>query len=258
MTIRLAIVVPLAFSLNASDKLTPADRVEIIRGLTAEYGTVKMSLPRSKKPLPFFANGTWDKQKWADAGRENGPAARTGDLVKITKVDIHSDNIELEINGGFKTGPKWHERVQVGMGTRTAPVSQGSMATAGTIVALHFDGKVPPIEVKEIKKLLAPVLDFEKRSATENYLDSLPAPVQSAIKDKRAVEGMDKDQVLLSLGKPRHKQRETKDGVELEDWIYGQPPGKIVFVTFNGNKVVKVKEAYAALGGSTAEPLPPR
>jgi len=52
--------------------------------------------------------------------------------------------------------------------------------------------------------------------------------------------------------------RETKDGVETEDWIYGVPPGKIVFVTFNGNKVIKVKETYAGLG-TQAPPLePPR
>jgi hypothetical protein len=36
--------------------------------------------------------------------------------------------------------------------------------------------------------------------------------------------------------------------VDLEDWVYGTPPGKIVFVTFNGEKVVKVKEDYAGLG----------
>ena len=72
------------------------------------------------------------------------------------------------------------------------------------------------------------------------------------------IEGMDKEQVMLAVGRPRNKQRETKDGVELEDWIYGQPPGKITFVTFSGNKVIKVKDAYAGLGGSTAEPLPPR
>jgi hypothetical protein len=54
--------------------------------------------------------------------------------------------------------------------------------------------------------------------------------------------------VVLALGLPVRKIRETKDGVELEDWIYGAPPGKITFVTFDGNKVVKVKEAYAGLG----------
>jgi hypothetical protein len=76
--------------------------------------------------------------------------------------------------------------------------------------------------------------------------------VQKAITEKRALEGMNHDQVLLALGHPRQKYRETKDGVDLEDWIYGEAPGKVTFVTFSGNKVVKVKEQYAGLGIQTA------
>jgi hypothetical protein len=54
------------------------------------------------------------------------------------------------------------------------------------------------------------------------------------------------------MGHPTHKSRETKDGLETEDWVYGTPPGKITFVTFNGNKVIKVKEAFAGLGSEAA------
>jgi hypothetical protein len=96
--------------------------------------------------------------------------------------------------------------------------------------------------------MLAPVLDFEKHSATILYADALPPEVQTAIRAKKAIEGMDRDEVLLAMGRPNHKSREVKDGIELEDWVFGQPPGKIVFVTFNGSKVIKVKEEYAGLG----------
>jgi hypothetical protein len=251
------ILIPLAPLFADKRKLTPEDRLEIVRGLTAEYATAKMAIPRSKKPLPFNIDGTWDRAKWKEAGEEFGPAAKVGDIVQVTKVEVHGDRIELELNGGFRTGPKWHQRIQVGMGNRTTPISQASQPTAGTLIALQFPDGVPPMEIKEYKKLLAPLLDFEKRSATEDYLESLPPPIKAAIKEKRAIEGMDRDQVLMALGRPRHKQRETKDGIELEDWIYGQPPGKITFVTFAGAKVSRVKEAYAGLGGSTAEPLKP-
>ena len=60
------------------------------------------------------------------------------------------------------------------------------------------------------------------------------------------------------MGRPAHKSRETKDGVDYEDWVYGQAPGKITFVTFKGDKVVKVKEAYAGLGTQVQNPQPPR
>jgi hypothetical protein len=84
-------------------------------------------------------------------------------------------------------------------------------------------------------------------------MDTLPAPVKQAITDKKAIEGMDRDQVLLAMGMPRRKVRETKDGIDTEDWIYGEPPGRITFVTFTGAKVSKVRESYAGLGGSTVQ-----
>lgn len=243
----------------AADKLTDEDRIEIIRGLTAEYATAKVSLPRSKKPLPFENNGSYDKAAWAEAGKEMGPAARIGDLVQVTKVTIENDKIVFEINNGMKGKKHWYDRVEVGMGGSTRPINgdQNTASPTGTYIALKFDERVPVVKSSEIKKMLAPILDFEKHSATEQYVETLPEPVKQAIAAKKVIVGMDRDQVLLAMGRPVRKMRETKDGVELEDWIYGQPPGKMTFVTFAGEKVSKVKEAYAGLGGSTVDAATP-
>jgi len=243
----------------AADKLTDEDRIEIIRGLTAEYATARVALPRSKKPLQFESKGTYDKASWAEATREFGPAARVGDLVQITKVTIENDKILLEINNGSKRKGGWLDHVQIGMGGSTQPVNtnQNTAAPGGTYIEVVFDQRVPVVKASEIKKMLAPILDFEKHSATEQYMETLPEPVKQAIAAKRVIEGMDRDQVLMAVGRPVRKSRETKDGVDLEDWVYGQPPGKITFVTFQGAKVVKVKESYAGLGGSVAEPTTP-
>lgn len=241
------------FPLAGAGKLTFEDRVELTRGLTAEYATVKQFLPRSKKPLPFEATGAWDKKKWEAIGKEYGPAARVGDLVQITKLSIEDDKLVLEINGGFKGGRKWYEGVQIGMGTHTTPIATGnSNAPGGTTIEVLFHKRLEPMKAADVKKMLAPVLDFEKRTATELYADTLKPEVRQAIAEKKVLEGMDRDQVLLAMGRPEHKSRETKDGMELEDWVYGKPPGRIVFVTFNGNKVIKVKEAYAGLGAEVA------
>jgi hypothetical protein len=242
----------------AGDKLTFDDRVEITRGLTAEYATVKLLLPRSKKPLEFEATGTYDKEKWGEIAKESGPAARSGDLVQVTKVDIEDDRLVLQINGGYKGGRKWYQGIQVGMGTsgNTYPVSTNtdSNAPGGTSIAVLFRKPMEPIKATAVKKMLAPVLDFERRSVTEIYTETLPPEVQKAIKEKRVTVGMLRDQVVLSMGRPAHKSRETKEGVELEDWVYGRAPGKITFVTFNGEKVSAVKESYAGLGAEVADP----
>ncbi|MGE5644731.1 MAG: hypothetical protein ACM336_02955 [Acidobacteriota bacterium] len=234
-----------------SGKLTDEQRVELIRGLTAEYATAKIGLPRSKKTLGVDTEGKYDKAAWDEAARQYGPAARTGDLVQISRIEIEDDKIVFQINGGFNSGRgKWYQRIQVGMGSQTAPISQPGQSNApgGTSLALMFNKPVPALTAAEIKKMLLPVLDFEKRSATETYVESLPPEIKEAVKEKRAVEGMDHDQVLLALGRPVRKVREMKDGEEEEDWIYGAAPGKITFVTFRANKVVRVKETYAGLG----------
>jgi hypothetical protein len=243
---------------GAASKLTMDDRVELMRGLMAEYATVKELLPRSKKPLAFESSGTYDKKAWAQIAKESGPAARVGDLVQITKVDIQEDKIVLQINGGTKGGRHWYDNVQIGMGG-TAPVSNSdSNAASGTSIEILFHKPMEPVKAAEIKKMLAVVLDFDPHSATELYAEQLPPEIKKAIQEKRVTEGMDREQVILALGRPDHKSRETKDGMELEDWVFGHPPGKIVFVTFNGEHVIKVKEAYAGLGSEVADQPVPR
>jgi hypothetical protein len=244
---------------SAPDKLTLEDRIEISRGLTAEYATSKVVIPRSKKALVFNSDGTWDKSAWLDANKQFGPAARVGDLIQITRLEIVGDKIVFEINHGPKGSKHWYDRVEVGMGNNTGPVTQGdSNAPSGTSIALHFDKQVPPLKASEIKKMLAPILDFDKHSATENYVEALPPEIKQAIEEKKAIENMDREQVMLALGRPRSKTRETKDGYDQEDWIYGEPPGKITFVTFRGNKVYKVRDNYAGMGGSTAPKVNPQ
>jgi hypothetical protein len=237
--------------------------MEIERGLTAEFATARVILPHSKKALAIQSDGSYDHADWDEALRDNGPAARVGDEVQITRVVIEKSKILLEINGGTKSG-HWYDHVQIGGGMgnpSTNPVStnQNGQPVNGSHVVLEFPGSVPSIKTDEIRHILSPIFDFEKHSATRQYVETLSEPLKKAIKEQRAIEGMDRDQVLLSLGKPRSKSRETnREGDETEDWVYGDPPGKVTFVRFNeAGKVVKVEESYANIGGTTAPPLPP-
>jgi hypothetical protein len=96
----------------------------------------------------------------------------------------------------------------------------------------------------DVKHDLSGLLDFSKQhSATVNWVETLPPQFQQAIKDHTAIVGMDRDMVIAALGRPDHKVRERDpNGDETEDWIYGTPPAKTVFVTFSGDKVIRVKE----------------
>lgn len=244
------LLAPLA---GAADKLTEKERIELLRGLSSEYANAKVLLPRSKKSLEFDAQaGTFDKKAWLEIAKESGPAARTGDLVQVTKIDIAEDHIVLQINGGFNGGRKWYQGVQVSGGPGVTPVpiaNSDTNAPGGTSIVVLFHKSLAGTNSADIKKLLAPVLDFDRHSATQLFTETLPPETQAAIKEKRAVVGMDKEQVRLALGQPtRHERDPHPDGDDTEEWIYGMPPGKITFVTFTNEKVTKVKVDYAGLG----------
>ena len=233
--------------------------MEIERGLNAEYATAKVVLPHSVKPLVIHSDGKYDKAEWEEALRETGPAARLGDQIQITGVKIESNKILLDINGGFKGTGHWYDHVEIGMGGSTSPVGTEPKRTAGERFArgTGFPGPIPSVSSAEIRRMLTPIFDFEKHSASDQYMDRLPEPVKKAIKEQRVIQGMDKDQVLMAMGRPKNKSRETtKDGDEVENWVYGDPPGKMTFVKFTEGKVTEVKDSYANVGGATAPPLP--
>lgn len=237
-----------------SKKLTQDQRIEILRGLSSEYAKIKVLLPRSKKALEFSSDGTWDHDVWQAAFKELGPAGRVGDLIQVTHIEIDKDRIVLDLNGGMKGGHRFLDHLQIGMDMQTSPISgPATNAPGGATVALTFGGPIGEVTSAEIKKMLQPILDFERETVTANYVETLPEPIKQAVKAKKAIEGMNRDQVLLAVGKPVRKSRESKEGTDYEDWIYGEPPGRVTFVTFTGDKVVKVKETYAGLGGSVAE-----
>ena len=46
--------------------------------------------------------------------------------------------------------------------------------------------------------------DFEKRSPTRLYAGTLTPEIKQAIHDKHVTVGMDRDQVMLAVGRPDH------------------------------------------------------
>jgi hypothetical protein len=114
----------------------------------------------------------------------------------------------------------------------------------GSTLFLEFGKPVPDLSPDDLKKLLAPFLDFTKqRSASVQWVDTLPVEMKKAIQERIAVVGMDRDEVVAAIGKPEHKVRERDaEGNDIEDWIYGQPPSKTVFVRFTGTRVTSVKQ----------------
>jgi hypothetical protein len=178
-----------------------------------------------------------------------------GDDVQITKLDFGGSDITVEINGGGAQGRSWRDRIQISGGGGGLPVSTSSKvdntygvapaaAKPGITLQLDFERPLPEMTPDELKLYLGSVFDFSKqRSAAVQWTEAQPPEVREAIAAKRAEVGMDQDQVIAALGRAERKVRERQpDGTEIEDWIYGQPPGKTIFVRFAHDKVIRVSQ----------------
>jgi hypothetical protein len=233
------VVLPCAFP---KEQITREERIDLIRGLVKEIAVSKVPLPRGKKGIRVEYPGKLDKAK-ADAElRTNGMAIKPGMPVEITKITFKSEEIIFEINGGGRKGKKWYQRIEVGMGSATQPIVRDTPEFAyGSWVKLSFKGKLPELTVPQVKEALGSVLDWERHSPTVLYSPTVPPQFKDAIKSHQVLVGMNRDAVLSSKGPPDRRVREVRGGAEQEDWIYGLPP-HVLFVTFDGDTVVAVKQ----------------
>ena len=217
-------------------------RINLIRGLVKEIAVTKVALPQGKHGIYIDSAGKQDQTKAEMELRQNGPAIRPGMPVEITKLTFKPDRLVFEINGGSRKGKKWYQRIEVGMGTTTAPVARDSpVLTYGSWITLALPEKSQELTVQQVKQLLSATLDFERHTPTVLYSPSVPPKFKEAIKNHQVVVGMDRDAVLSAKGPPERKIREVREGIEQEDWIYGLPP-HVLFVTFDGDTVVSVRQ----------------
>lgn len=236
---------------DMSKPLTPEMKVQIIRFIDGEFGKASKSLPGKTKGFTIDVGKPINDQAYQDALRLQGEAISPGDPVQVTRVDFEAKRIVLQLNGGAKK--KFHpmDHVQIGLGGDPDPgdidpppdTSERRGEGLGAVIVLDYGRAIPDVSPNDIKEELSPLLDFSKgHSAAENWVETLSPAFQAAIRDHKALPGMDQQTVIAAMGHPDRKVREANaDGVETESWIYGNPPATTTFVTFIGEKVTKVE-----------------
>jgi len=234
---------------NAKDgPLQPESRLTLVRYLDSEYVRVLQPLPAGKNGLHIKAGAALNDNQLRMTLGAAGSAINPGDKAQITSLEFKDRQIIVDINGGGRGKKRLRDRIHMEVGgvptmTEQQPDTTGP-ANAGATIFLDFDGAVPDLTPDQLKQELSSVLDFSKQhSAAVQWVDTLPPDIQKAIQDKRPAVGMDREMVLAALGRPDRKVREKgEDGSETEDWIYGKPPAKTIFVKFDGDKVTKVEQ----------------
>src|ERR1700682_1787461 len=242
-------------SQNASKNtsLQDSSRLNLIRYVSGEFARALKPLPAGKEGFIVHCGQPLDANMLDRQVATHGAAVSTGDHVQITKLEFHDHQIIVDLNGGGRGKKRLGDRIHLGMGglppaqtpsTQQDQGPQGLQAGLGSPLFLEFGKPLPDLSPDDLKKLLAPFLDFTRqRSASVQWFDTLPIEMRKAIQERTPVVGMDREEVVAAIGKPEHKVRERDaEGNDIEDWIYGQPPSKTVFVRFTGTRVTSVKQ----------------
>jgi hypothetical protein len=231
-------------------------KLELIRYVSGEFAKATRNLPAGKDGFLLYVGKPLSQEQLERAVATHGAAVHIGDSAQITKLEFRANSIVVDVNGGGRGNKKrWRDRIQIGMGgtiptarTTTTPDQDsgppGLQPGTGSTIFLEFSQPVPDLTPAELKQILSPFLDFARqRSASVQWVDTLPPEMKKAIQERRPTVGMDREEVVAAIGKPEHKVRERdSDGNEIEDWIYGQPPSKTVFIRFMGDRVTSVKQ----------------
>jgi hypothetical protein len=220
-------------------------RLETIRDFETQLVYARTAFPMGTKGLQLKEGViTPNGEELRQALTLWGPAIKPGDPAHISFVQIKSDHIHFEINGGPTRHKKWYQRVQVS-GTYGQPVTGGPDEAQtnphGSFVDLYFGQYVPEMTAQQLRDLLFPVLDFNARNKEQAYLDTVPPKVKEAIQAHHVLVGMNQEMVLHAKGKPPRKVREREGETEYEEWIYGEPPADVDFVRLVGDEVVRVE-----------------
>ena len=238
---------------HKAGSLQEESKLALIRFVSGEFAKATKSLPAGKEGFQMAADKPLNYEQLDHTVAVHGAAVHVGDHVQITKLDFRDHTIVVDVNGGGRGKKRFLDHVQIGMGGAPAPTSTvtkedvgpaGLQPGMGSTIFLEFSKAVPDLTPEELKQLLSPILDFSKeRSASVQWFDTLPKEIKSAIQDRRPLIGMDREMVVAAIGKPGHKVRERDaDGNDIEDWIYGTPPAKTIFIRFTGDRVSSIRQ----------------
>ncbi|MFI5096470.1 MAG: hypothetical protein ACHQT6_00710 [Candidatus Acidiferrales bacterium] len=238
-----------------SATLQETSKLALIRYVSGEFAKARKPVPGGKEGFILYTDKPINQEGLDRAVVTHGAAVNTGDNAQITNLEFREHTIVVDINGGGRPKRHWRDHIQIGMGGSPAPVGQttntgqepgppGIQPGMGGTIFVQFPKAVPDLTPEQLKQILGPFLDFSKeRSAAVHWIDTLPPEMKKAITERHALLGMDREEVVAAIGKPDRKVRERDaNGNDTEDWIYGHPPDKTVFVRFTGERVTAIKQ----------------
>lgn len=240
----LAAILCMTASLSLPAQISRDAKFEILRTVIAEQAAARIALPFGNDGVDIEDSGQVNKEKLSADIKKNGQSIETGKVVTVTEISFDDNKIQIELDGGGKNKKGFLDRIEVGVGSQTTPVTRDDVRKAkGSKIVLRFAKKVPAdLTPDQLKQMLDPILDFNKHNFLKTGIDALPPEFQEAVKVKEARIGMDRSTVIMALGRPDKKVREKVDGIDTEDWIYFQRGLRAQFITFEKDVVMRIRQ----------------
>jgi hypothetical protein len=165
--------------------------------------------------------------------REKGVGVERDEWVTITDVKIDADRVELHLGGGGEGRGASKNAEKKGAGFKRA---------GGSRINFRFGTDLTDADLQKENFLgfLGRVLDLSRIRDTLTVQEMKPE-FKEAIQEKRIIEGMNYQMVLLSAGEPDQKKVEdsTDDSLK-ETWYYLKDGHRWVVKFLNGN-VAKIQ-----------------
>ena len=134
----LIVGVPLSAQISRDAKF------EILRTVMADQAASRIGLPFGTGGVELSDAGEVNKQKLDADLKKNGQSIEVGKVVTVTEISFDDNKVEIELDGGGKNKKSFLDRLEVGVGTQTRPVSSDDPKKAkGSKVVLKFCGKGP-------------------------------------------------------------------------------------------------------------------
>ena len=226
--------------------ITERTRQQLVRTFQADEAFAVRPLPLGTKGVILHANGPLSPSGpgYADELEKYGVSSKPGDKVIISKFEVKPDRILFEFNDGPQKHHHLMQHIEVGAGGGMAPLAQDDgHVPIGSRMVLVFNKFVPEMNASEVRRLIAPMIDFSLKTPVEAFADTLPTKLKGAVLNHEVLVGMNREMVMKAVGQPDQKVRELDGQTPFEEWIYGQPPHEVQFVRFNGNRVIRLEIA---------------
>jgi len=239
-----AAVLGLSVSASLAAQASKDAKYKILGTVLAQQAEARVPMPFGKDGFELSDAGVVDK-KLDQLIKKNGQAVEPGRMVTISDISFSDDKIEIELDGGGKNKRDWYNNIEVGMGGATTPIDKKDETKAkGSKIVLKFAKKVPAeIKPELLRELLGPVLDFTTHSSVQSAIDNLPPEYQEAVKAREVRIGMDRDTVIMALGRPDNRFTDDDDhGVHQESWLYRGRGTKALFIWFQNDVVIKFEQ----------------